>query len=268
MGAILTWPRTFTLADSFPLSMTIALVGTGRMGQAVEAVAAERGHAVVARFDVHHPFLEAPDASALCGADVAVDFSDPAVGRAHAERYAEWGLHAVVGTTGWTADLDALRARLEASGGGVVWAPNFSLGVALVARALRGMLPLLDRLGGYDATIHEVHHVGKLDSPSGTALRLADVLIDGLARKTRVETETVHGRIDPEALHVTSTRVGHVFGEHTVGLDSAVDQIEIVHRAKDRRAFAAGAVTAAEWVRGRTGFFTLDDVLGEMGDAA
>ena len=197
-----------------------------------------------------------------------VDFSDPSVALAHVERYADWGVRAVVGTTGWTADLDGIRARVEAGGGAVVWAPNFSLGVALVVRALRGLLPLLDRLGGleeggYDAYVHEVHHSAKLDSPSGTALRLAEELVAGLARKTRVEPETVHGRIDAAALHVTSTRAGHVFGEHTVGLESAVDQIRITHRATDRRAFASGAVTAAEWVAGRTGLFTLDDVLAD-----
>ena len=248
--------------------MNIALVGTGRMGQAVAAVAAERGHTVVARFDAETPFLDADDA-ALGGADVLVDFSDPAVALAHVERVADRGLRAVVGTTGWTADLDRVRARVEAGGGAVVWSPNFSLGVALVVRALRGMMPLLDRLGGpgsggYDAYVHEVHHTAKLDSPSGTALRLAGDLVAGLARKTHVEAETVHGLIDAAALHVTSTRAGHVFGEHTVGLDSAVDQIRITHRATDRRAFASGAIAAAEWLAGRTGFFTLDDVLDGM----
>lgn len=242
-------------------TLNLALVGTGRMGQAVETVATERGHRIVARFDAHTPFLDAPDASALNGADVVIDFSDPSVALAHVERYADWGVRTVVGTTGWTADPDRIRARVEAGGGAIVWAPNFSLGVALVVRALRGMLPLLDRLDDYDAYVHEVHHTAKLDSPSGTALRLAEELLAGLSRKTRIEPETVHGRIDADALHVTSTRVGHVFGEHTVGLDSAVDQIEIVHRAKDRRAFAAGAVTSAEWIVGRTGLFTLDDVL-------
>ena len=245
--------------------MTIALVGTGRMGQAVAAVAAERGHAVVARFDAEAPLLDAAGPEALNGAQVCVDFSDPSVGAAHVARYAEWGARAVVGTTGWTADLAALAARLEETGGAVVWAPNFSLGVALVARALGGMMPLLNRLAEYDASIHEVHHTGKLDSPSGTALRLADLILAGLDRKARTEAETVHGRIDPEALHVTSTRAGHVFGEHTVALDSPVDQIQITHRATDRRAFASGAVTAAEWVQGRTGLFTLDDVLEELG---
>ena len=242
------------------------------MGQAVEALALERGYAVAARFDADHPLLAERDASALRGA-VAVDFSDPGVALAHVERYADWGVRAVVGTTGWTAPAD-LAARVEASGGALVVAANFSLGVALVVRALRGMLPLLDRLGGpdvggYDVFVHEAHHAAKLDSPSGTALRLADELVAGLARKTRVEAETVHGRIDPAALHVTSTRAGHVVGEHTVGIDSAADRIEITHRAHDRRAFASGAVAAAEWLAalptGRTGLFTLDDVLGELG---
>ena len=238
------------------------------MGQAVETLALERGHTVAARFDAERPLLAEPDASALCGA-VAVDFSDPSVGLAHVERYAEWGARAVVGTTGWTAPAD-LAARVEANGAAIVVSANFSLGVALVVRALRGMLPLLDRLSDYDAYIHEAHHAAKVDSPSGTALRLADELITGLARKTRVEAETVHGRIDPAALHVTSTRAGHVVGEHTVGFDSPADLIEITHRAKDRRAFASGAVAAAQWLAalppGRSGVFTLDDVIEGMGD--
>ncbi|MEL6616703.1 MAG: dihydrodipicolinate reductase C-terminal domain-containing protein, partial [Bacteroidota bacterium] len=146
---------------------------------------------------------------------------------------------------------------------GVLYAPNFSLGVAMVVRALRGMLPLLEQLDDYDAWVHELHHTGKVDSPSGTALLLANTLLDGLSRKTRIEPETQHGAIAPEALHVSSGRVGHIFGEHTAGVDSAVDQITVTHRAKDRRAFASGAVRAAEWVRGKTGLFTLDDMLGD-----
>jgi 4-hydroxy-tetrahydrodipicolinate reductase len=146
---------------------------------------------------------------------------------------------------------------------GVLWSPNFSLGVALVERALRGMLPLLNRLDDYDAAVHEVHHTGKVDSPSGTALRLAEVILSGLDRKSHVEPEAQHGPIPSEALHVSSQRLGHVLGKHTVSFDSAVDQIDLIHRAKDRRAFAVGAVRAAEWVAGREGLFTLDDWLAE-----
>ncbi len=249
--------------------MNLALVGTGRMGAAVEAVAAERGHAIVARFDADAPLLDAAGPEALNGADAVVDFSVPAVALDQIRRYAQWGATAVVGTTGWTDRLDDVRAWVEASNAAVLWAPNFSLGVALVGRALRGMLPLLDRLDGYDAAVHEVHHIAKLDSPSGTALRLAEEIVGGLARKTHVDAETQHGAIAPDALHVTSQRVGHVFGDHTVTLDSAVDQIEIVHRAKDRRAFALGAVVAAEWLVGRKGLYTLDDWIADtLGHAA
>ena len=231
------------------------------MGRAVEAVAAERGHEIAARFDSAHPLLDARDDSALGGAEVVVDFSVPDVALDQIHRYAFWGVDAVVGTTGWTDDLDAVRGWVEEGQSGLLWAPNFSLGLVLVVRALRGALPLLDRLDEYDAAVHERHHTGKLDSPSGTALRLAEELLAGLGRKARLATETQHGAIDPDALHVTSQRLGHVFGEHSVTLDSPVDQIEIVHRAKDRRAFATGAVRAAEWVRGRRGLFTLDDML-------
>ena len=235
------------------------------MGRAVEAAAEARGHAVVARFDAAAPLLDARDDGALAGADVCVDFSHPSVALDHFHRYAAWGADAVVGTTGWTEHLGRVRAWVEEGQSGVLWAPNFSLGVALVVRALRGMLPLLDRLDAYDAAVHEAHHVGKVDSPSGTALRLAEELLGGLARKSRIEPETQHGAIAADALHVTAARVGSVLGEHTVTLDSPVDTIEITHRAKSREAFAVGAVRAAEWVRGRQGLFTLDDMLDAVG---
>ena len=233
------------------------------MGQAVEAVAEERGHAIVARFDAETPLLDARDDSALNGADVCIDFSVPEVALDQIHRYAFWGVDAVVGTTGWQDQVETVREWVGEGQMGLLYASNFSLGLALVARALGGLLPLLDQLEDYDAAIHETHHTAKLDSPSGTAHTLAQILLDGLARKTELATETQHGAINASALHVTSARVGHVFGEHTVMLDSAVDQIEIIHRAKDRRAFAVGAVRAAEWVGGRTGLFTLEDMIGE-----
>lgn len=246
--------------------MNIALVGTGRMGQAVEAVALERGHAVVSRFDAETPLLDARDDSALEGADVCIDFSVPDVALDHIHRYAFWGADAVIGTTGWTDRLDTVQEWVEEGQSALLWAPNFSLGLALVERAIAGLLPLLDDLEDYDLAVHEAHHTRKLDSPSGTALRLAELLLEGVSRKTRIEVETQHGAIEDEALHVTSQRVGRVLGEHTVTLDSEVDQIQIVHTAKSRRAFAVGAVRAAEWVMGRQGLFTLEDMLEGWSD--
>ena len=243
-------------------SLKIALVGTGRMGQAVEAVVAAGPHEIVARFDAAHPLADVRDPDAdLHGADLAIDFSTPDVALDHLHQYCFWGLDAVIGTTGWYDEIDKVRGWVEEGQNGLLWAPNFSLGVAVLVRALRGALPLLEKLDDYDPYVHEVHHTGKVDSPSGTALMLADELLDGLSRKTRIEPETQHGRIAAAALHVSSTRAGHVFGEHTVGFDSAVDSLAFRHVAKGREAFAAGAVRAAEWVHGRTGLFTLDDML-------
>lgn len=242
--------------------MNIALVGTGQMGQAVAAVAEERGHTVVARFDTAHPLAEA-EAADLNGVDVAIDFTLPDAALAHIERYCQWRQPAIVGTTGWYDALDQVQAWVDQYDASLLYAPNFSIGVALLVRALRRLAPLLDQLPEYDAALHEVHHTNKVDSPSGTARMLAEELMQALARKTHVTTEAQHQRIDPAALHVSSTRLGSVFGEHTVTLDSPYDQLTLTHAAKNRRGFAFGAIRAAEWLVGRIGLFTLDDVLAD-----
>ncbi len=246
--------------------MKLALVGTGQMGQAAAALAPERGHTVAARFDSARPLPEEP--RALDGANVVIDFSLPTCAPAHIERYCRWQQPAVVGTTGWYDRLDEVRGWVEVHGASLLYAPNFSLGVALLVRALRAVAPLADRMPELDAYVHETHHVRKVDSPSGTARMLAETLLAGLRRKTHVETEAQHQRIDAEALHVTSTRAGAAFGRHTVGFDSATDHLTFTHEAKGRAGFALGALRAAEWLAGgdapRRGLFTLDDVLQDM----
>lgn len=242
--------------------MKIALVGTGRMGQAVADVAAARNHTVVATFDASTPLLDA-DPDALYDADVVIDFSVPDVALDHIRTYCTWQQPAVIGTTGWYDEQDTVASWVEAHEATLLYAANFSMGVALLRRAVAGVLPLVEQLPDYDAYLHEMHHTRKLDSPSGTAHVLAQMVVDGLTRKSHVETETQHQRIDPAALHVSSTRAGEVFGEHTVGFDSAFDRVEFIHRAKNRRGFAFGALRAAEWLPGRRGLFTLDDVLAD-----
>lgn len=242
--------------------MHVALVGTGQMGSAVEAVARDRGHEVGARYDSDRPFATA-DPAALESMDVAVDFSLPALALDHIQRYCEWGLPAVIGTTGWYDELDRVERLVDDHGASLLYAPNFSVGVAVVRRALESVLPLLDQLDDYDPFVREMHHTNKVDSPSGTAQMLGGLLVEGLERKDHVETETQHQRIDSSAVHVTSTRAGTIYGEHTVGFDGPYDQITVGHRAKTRRGFAAGAVRAAEWLDGRQGLFTLDDMLAD-----
>jgi 4-hydroxy-tetrahydrodipicolinate reductase len=232
------------------------------MGTAVETVATDRGHSVAARFHSDRPFAEAAPAD-VAEADVAVDFSLPSLALDHIRQYCTLGLPAVVGTTGWYDDMEAVEALVAEHDIGLLYAPNFSMGVAVVRRALNGILPLLDQLEAYDPFVQELHHTRKVDSPSGTAHMLGGLVVEGLERKDHVETETQHQRIDPSAVHVTSTRAGTIYGEHTVGFDGPYDQIAVRHRAKNRRGFAAGAVRAAEWLNGRPGLFSLEDMLAE-----
>ena len=233
------------------------------MGQAVEALARERGHEVVARFNTRHLLPEDADRTSLHGADVVIDFSLPAQALGHINRYCRWRQPAVIGTTGWYEGLDQVRTWVSEHQASLLYAPNFSVGVALVSRALAGLGLLLEQVPEYDVAIHEAHHTGKVDSPSGTALLLARVLLEALTRKTHLATETQHQQIDPAALHVTSARIGSVIGAHTVYLDSPYDQITVAHRAKNRQGFAFGAIQAAEWLPGRQGLFTLDDLLAD-----
>lgn len=245
--------------------MNIALVGTGQMGQAVASVASDAGHDISVRFDSDRPF-GAADVSSVADVDVAVDFSLPSVALSHIRRYCAWSLPAVIGTTGWYDEIDDVERLVADQNASLLYAPNFSMGIAIVRKALVGMLPLLDRLDDYDPFIQEVHHTKKVDSPSGTAEMLAEEIVHGLSRKDHVESETQHQRIDPSAVHVTATRAGTVYGEHTVGFDGPYDQITVGHRAKNREGFAAGAVRAAEWLNGRQGFFSLEDMLNDWLD--
>jgi len=246
--------------------MKLALVGTGQMGQAVAAVAADGPHEVTIRFNSERPFLEA-ERSALADVDLAIDFSLPTLAVPHLRRYCKWHLPVVMGTTGWYNALDDVRALVQQQDASVLYAPNFSIGVAVLFRAVDHVTGLMDELDAYDAFVHELHHTKKADSPSGTAHMLGEQLVEGLDRKDHIDPDAQHQRIDPAAVHVSSTRAGTAFGEHTVAFDSPYDRVSLRHRAKNRRGFAVGALRAAEWLRGRTGLFTLDDVLDDWLDA-
>lgn len=242
--------------------MKLALVGTGQMGQAVAGTAPDRDHEVTVRFNSDRPFLEA-NRDVLAEVDAAIDFSLPPLAVSHLRRCCEWQLPVVVGTTGWYDALDEVEALVQQHDASVLYAPNFSIGVAVLSRALDRATQLVDELDDYDTFVHEMHHTKKVDSPSGTARMLGEQLVAGLERKDHVEPDTQHKRIDPTAVHVTSTRAGTAFGEHTVGFDSPYDRLSFRHRAKNRRGFAVGALQAAEWLVGRTGLFTLDNVLDD-----
>jgi len=247
-------------------AMKVALIGYGRMGHAVEAAAAARGHEVVARLDQGDEL----DRTSLAGAEVAIDFTFPGAVVENARRVAQAGLDLVIGTTGWHDRIEDVRGAVTAAGTGCLWSPNFSLGVQLFFRLAAVAGRLADALEEYDAYVHEAHHRHKLDHPSGTAVKLAELLVAGLGRKHewREGPPDQGGAepLDPSVLWVSSTRAGEIPGTHEVGLEGPADRIVLRHTARGREGFARGAVAGAEWVRGRTGFFGMDEMLAERID--
>ncbi|TVQ25754.1 MAG: 4-hydroxy-tetrahydrodipicolinate reductase [Spirochaetaceae bacterium] len=265
--------------------MNIALVGYGQMGRMVHDIALGRGHSVVTVVDptIVDPTTVDPatDAAAaaggpvyaralapelLTGVDVAIEFSLAAAVVDNVRVYAAAGVAAVIGTTGWTDRVDAVASTVADAGVGLVYGSNFSIGAHVFFRVAASAARLVADLDEYDATIHEIHHRRKKDSPSGTALTLAEHVLRALPAKTTIET----GRLDraPHAheLHVSSTRGGANPGCHTLYLDSEADTIEVRHQARSRIGFASGAVRAAEWIAGRTGLYTVDDFVNDTLD--
>lgn len=224
----------------------LLLVGYGRMGKMVESLAGEYGCQVAGIVD---PLLggEGIDSDRWTGADVAVDFSAPDAVMANVPALARRRINVVVGTTGWGPREPELRKIVGDAGIGVVAAPNFSTGVAVFEALVAHAATLLAPQHDVGAFLHEAHHQAKKDAPSGTALLLKDAMTRaGFARP----------------IDVSSTRAGFIPGVHTVGFDGPAETITLTHSARDRTAFARGALAAAQWVKGRHGWFTMRDVLG------
>jgi len=242
--------------------MTIALIGHGRMGKEVESAARERGVKVTHIFEVgENAGGLALDSKSLHGVDVCIDFSTPDSVLDNIEAVAECGKNIVVGTTGWYNRMDDVKKLVKEKKIGFLYAANFSLGVNIFSQIVMDAAHFFEKHPDYDVAINEMHHSGKADSPSGTALTLGSIITQAMHRKTEILTEASHGKIKPHQLHVTSTRVGHTTGRHTVVFDSESDTIEIVHTAKSRRGYAVGALVAAEWLKGKQGFYTMRDVI-------
>jgi 4-hydroxy-tetrahydrodipicolinate reductase len=234
--------------------MRIALIGFGRMGREIDAIARQQGETIACVFDSRTPVT----AEALATVDVCIEFSRPEAALANVRTAVDAKKDIVIGTTGWYDHLAELREKVQHSG--LLYSANFSLGMNLFQRIISRAAELFQNAPDYDPFIQEIHHRQKADSPSGSAMKLADILLERIERKSRVESGVPAGKIDPHALHVSSTRAGAVTGTHTVGFDSDADLIELRHVAKNRRGFALGALTAARWLRGRKGIYTMDDV--------
>ena len=240
-----------------PDRVRAAIVGHGRMGREIDRLAPSRQIEIVARFGSGSPLA----ISAGSDIDVAIEFTRPDAVVGNIRTLLKAGVPVVVGTTGWLSDLESVTAEVERHRGRIVYASNFSIGVNIFFRIIAEAARLVDAQPMYDAAIHEIHHTGKADSPSGTALSAARIVLDALARKSTILSEPSHGAIDPQALHVSSQRLGSTVGTHSVAFDSDADTIEITHRAKNREGFALGALMAARWiVRQEPGIYRFEEI--------
>lgn len=232
--------------------MKIALLGYGKMGKTIERIALERGHSIVAVID-----KDSLDTD-FSMADVAIDFSIPSEAFSNIKKSFDNNVPIVSGTTGWLEHYESAVKLCKEKYGAFIYASNFSLGVNLFFELNKKLASIISTIKEYDVSLEEIHHTQKLDAPSGTAITLAE----GIIENSNKESWRLNVTESDKEIPIISKREGMVPGTHTVKYTSSVDEIEIKHTAKSRDGFALGAVIAAEWLAGKKGVFTMKDVLG------
>ncbi len=242
--------------------MKIALIGYGKMGKQIEQIALSRGHQIVCIIDINNQ--EDFESDAFKSADVAIEFTNPMVAYGNYMKAFKAGVKLVSGSTGWMAEHGDEIKQLCATGGKTLfWASNFSLGVAIFSAVNKYLARIMNQFEAYDVTMSETHHIHKLDAPSGTAITLAEEIIDNLKRKDKWVKEEAAAANE---LPIHSIREGEVPGIHTIRYDSDADSISITHDAKNRGGFALGAVLAAEYTAGKEGFLGISDLFPFLKD--
>ena len=237
--------------------LKIALIGYGKMGKMIEQLALADGHAIVAKIDsANHSQLS----QSVENADVCMDFSHPAEVVKNIEQMARLRKNIVVGTTGWDEHLEKIRDIIHQSSIGFLYSPNFSIGVLLFLKLISQAAALFNPFAEYDVSGFEAHHRQKIDAPSGTAKAIADSLLKNFTRKKQIVYNFPQEQKE-EVFHMSSLRCGSIPGIHSMIFDSPFDTITLTHSAKGREGFAKGALLAAQWLQGKQGFFTLENLL-------
>ena len=232
--------------------MKIALLGYGRMGQEIEKIAISRGHEIVMKADINGFTNEQ-----IQNADVAIDFSVPESAVSNIKQTLRNNVPVVVGTTGWLDQYNEITEYCNEHNGGFIYASNFSLGVNIFFELNKKLADMLSGHEQYNVEMEEIHHTKKLDAPSGTAITLAE----GIIENSKFSTWKLDSA-DKNEIAITAKRIGNIPGTHTVKYTSEIDDIEIKHTAHNRKGFALGAVVAAEWLANKHGIFSMKDVLG------
>lgn len=236
--------------------MKVAIIGYGKMGKTIEGILIERGHEVLLKINENN--LNELTISNLQQCDVAIEFSQPSSAVRNYFTCFDAGLPVVSGTTGWLHDMTKVKNQLNKQDATMFYAPNFSIGVNIFFKINAVLAKIMNGQQAYDVEMEEIHHTEKLDSPSGTAIRTADIILNELNRKDEWVEDV---KSTENQLLIKVKREDKVPGTHTVDYLSDEDKISISHTAFSRKGFALGAVLAAEWVAQKKGFFTMDDML-------
>ncbi|MCR6722057.1 MAG: 4-hydroxy-tetrahydrodipicolinate reductase [Chitinophagaceae bacterium] len=237
--------------------MNIALIGYGKMGKAIEQIALDHGHHIILRISDQN--LRDFNAENLEPADVAIEFTGPHSALANLRTMLSWHIPVVCGSTGWTEELPSVHRLVQETNGSFLYASNFSVGVNIFFEINKKLAQLMAQHTDYDVTLEEIHHTQKLDAPSGTAITLAEQVLENIDRKNKWVNAASS---KPDDLVIISKREDPAPGTHSVIYQSPIDDIEIIHTAHNRLGFATGAVLAAEYIYNKKGIFSMKDVLG------
>lgn len=238
--------------------MKIALIGYGKMGKAIEAIALEQNHEVVLKIDLDNAADFNAEKIAL--ADVAIEFTGPHSAVENILKCLSFGIPVVSGSTGWLENWDKVAQFCAEKNGTLIYSSNYSIGVNLFFEVNKFLAGLMEQYPSYDVFLKEIHHTQKKDAPSGTAITLAEQVLQGLSRKTSWANHSVSP--NSNLLEIQSERIDPAPGTHHVKYTSSIDDIEIIHTAHNRTGFAGGAVTAAQFAIGKKGIYTMKEVLG------
>ena len=238
--------------------INLALVGYGKMGKMIESIAPKDKFNITGVFDVINPVTEHLKEKT----DVAIEFSTPASVIENIEFLSSRGIDIVCGTTGWYNKADVVNKIIKKNGTGFIYASNFSVGVNIFFQIVKHASSLIDKYGQYDISVSETHHTQKLDKPSGTAIRIAEYIIDNMKRKGSFVNDS-ESPLEDE-INILSKRIDGAVGRHEIEFSSESDTISLVHNAKSRQGFAEGALLAAKYIHGKKGFFKFEDIFNNL----
>ncbi|MBN1327764.1 MAG: 4-hydroxy-tetrahydrodipicolinate reductase [Candidatus Cloacimonetes bacterium] len=242
--------------------LKIALIGYGQMGHLVDQLAESQNCRVIARIDPH--LKTSINKASLLDAEVCIDFSQPDCLLDNIRKIASLKKNIVVGTTGWFEHLPEVQDLVDSNHTALLYGSNFSVGMNIFFQIVAYSSSLISGLPEYDVFGLELHHNKKLDSPSGTAKKLAEIITSQNSRKQKHQFDRVERRIEPEEFHLASIRAGAIPGTHLIGFDSYADTIELKHTARNREGFALGALKAAQWIKDKKGLFCFDQIFPDL----